>query len=270
MKDGLVVSGGRDATLVGWDSTSGDFLFAKRYCHGGEVSAVDYLSHHNQIVSGSRDHTLKLWTLAASDIQQQPTFPGLVQTLNIGDRIWSLGASPCQSKIAIGSAGHGGIPALHLLDLEAGQPALQPMGSYVLKKGAGTLDIQWHTETTFLSCGYDTSARLWDTRSGNCVRTWIEPFDESIYCLSTDGNMSLVCGTARHGLARLWDMRHSKPVQMFYAKHARLGQSSPVYSVAFDSTSLYLALDQCLNLLSFAGLDNSRHLRRGCHPNWEY
>ena len=26
---------------VCWDSASGEFLFAKRYCHGSEVSAVD-------------------------------------------------------------------------------------------------------------------------------------------------------------------------------------------------------------------------------------
>ena len=36
-----LVSGGRDRNLVCWDSASGEFLFAKRYCHGSEVSAVD-------------------------------------------------------------------------------------------------------------------------------------------------------------------------------------------------------------------------------------
>jgi hypothetical protein len=44
-------------------------------------------------------------------------------------------------------------------------------------------------------------------------RTWEEPFNEAIYCLGTDNHMSLVCGTARHGLVRLWDMRQKDPVQ---------------------------------------------------------
>ena len=60
-----------------------------------------------------------------------------------------------------------------------------------------------------------------------------------------------VCGTARHGLVRLWDMRHAQPVQMYYVKHPHSGQSSPVYSVAFDQSNLYVALDQCLSLVSF-------------------
>ena len=96
---------------------------------------------------------------------------------------------------------------------------------------------------------YDASTRLFDTRCGSFVRRWEEPFDEAIYCLSTDNNMTLVCGTARHGLVRLWDMRASAPVQMFYTAHAHRGQSSPAYSVAFDQSNLYVALDQCLNLL---------------------
>lgn len=156
------------------------------------------------------------------------------------------------NKVVVGSAGLGGIPALHLLDLYSYSSVPSPLGTN-LKKGSGMLDLQWHTEHTFLSCGYDTCTRLWDTRMGACVRTWEEPFDEVIYCLNTDNNMSLVCGTARHGLVRVWDMRQTQPVQMFYAKHAHSGQSSPVYSVAFDQTNLYVALDQCLNLMSFYG-----------------
>ena len=40
---------------------------------------------------------------------------------------------------------------------------------------------------------------------------------------------------------------------MIYTKHAYAGQSSPVYSVGFDMSHLYVALDQCLSLVSFDG-----------------
>ena len=35
---------------------------------------------------------------------------------------------------------------------------------YLSRNGAGMLDLTWLTGNTLLSCGYDTCARLWDTR----------------------------------------------------------------------------------------------------------
>jgi WD40 repeat protein len=197
VKDGLLVSGGRDRTLVCWDSVSGEFLFAKRYCHGSEVSAVDVVrADYSQqtIVTGSRDGTAKLWTLSHDAENQMQhsnmnsnnnnnnnrfhqhqhhydNFPALETTIHLGDRIWSLAADPSGSRIAIGSAGLGGVPALHLLNLEIAGVAgsLVPMGQGDLRKGAGMLDLKWHTDHTFLGCGYDAYTRLWDTRTGGYV-----------------------------------------------------------------------------------------------------
>jgi F-box/WD-40 domain protein 4 len=272
VKDSLIVSGGRDATLVGWRAETGEFLFAKRYCHGGEVSAVDTAIRNRLVLTGSRDKMVKVWSLHSMDQQNSAVSPSpeLAFSIDLGDRIWSLACDPSGSRAIIGSAGLGGIPALHIMDLQTLREP-EAFGGEVLKKGAGMLDIQWLDDNTFLSCGYDTYARMWDVRANACVRAWEEPFDEAVYCFSTDNAFTLVCGMARHGLVRLWDMRASgsgpgpapagrkkqQHISMFYARHAKPRQSSPVYSVAFDQANLYVALDQCLNLLSFSG-DGSR------------
>lgn len=281
VKDGLVVSGGRDQSLFGWRADTGDFIFAKRYCHSSEVSAVDVSAGGSVVISGSRDRTVKIWSLipinkddmnknnntsnkinnnrnANRNNSNNSSLPHLMGSIDIGDRVWSLAADPFDCQVAIGSAGLCGVPSLQLLDLHTATPTLE-LG-HNLKRGAGMLDLAWKTESTLLSCGYDSCTRLWDTRIGSCVRTWEEPFNEAIYCLATDNNMTLVCGTARHGLVRVWDMRSNDPVQMIYTKHAHLGQSSPVYSVGFDMSYLYVALDQCLSLVSFDGRNsNGRH-----------
>ena len=108
VKNGLVVSGGRDQSLFGWNSITGDFLFAKRYCHGSEVSAVDVSGQGSIVVSGSRDRTVKIWSLFSnnddcSSMMMQSNnninnknvnnnngnaLPRLVGTVDIGDRIW--------------------------------------------------------------------------------------------------------------------------------------------------------------------------------------
>merc|ERR1711997_657937 len=63
VKDGYLISGGRDKSLQGWNSHTGEFLFAKRYCHGSEVSAVDIIRSSGLLVTGSRDRTVKIWRL---------------------------------------------------------------------------------------------------------------------------------------------------------------------------------------------------------------
>lgn len=49
------------------------------------------------------------------------------------------------------------------------------------------------------------------------VGVWEEPFDYTVYCVRSDGHHSFVTGMARHGMARLWDKRSSKPLQVTYA-----------------------------------------------------
>ena len=168
-------------------------------------------------------------------------------------------------QVVVGTAGTMGIPSLHVIDLETlrggsshqHQPMWLELG-HGLKNGAGCLDVHWQSPHCFLSCGHDACTRLWDLRvpsGSNCnVVTWEEPFNEAIYSLATDGCHSLLTGTARHGLARLWDMRSAAtPVNHYYVKHPFVGASSPVYSVAFDQRHMYAALDQSVNLLSFSG-----------------
>ena len=193
VKDGYLISGGRDKTLQGWNSETGEFLFAKRYCHSSEVSAVDIIRSSGLLVTGSRDRTVKIWTLDpysasggssgpdSSDerpsYERSSTFPSLSATLNLGDRIWSVSANPYEgNRIAVGTAGLMGIPSLRVIDLakfccEGGSSLLdvQLMGQ-TLKNGAGMLDLQWQSPTSFLSCGHDSCTRLWDTRMNACVR----------------------------------------------------------------------------------------------------
>lgn len=277
VKDGTLISAGRDCAMVGWNSDTGEFLFAKRYCHREEVTAVDYVPNHQIVISGSRDQRVRVWNMnSVNKLQENKNmdylnkeseitnslYPTPIKAIDVGDRIWSLAASPDGSRAVLGTGGLGGVPAIRMINLNYISGHMFPMGEDILKKGAGTLDIAWHGEFCFLTCGYDAATRFWDTRVGKCTRVWEEPFNESVYSIATDNHMSLVCGMARHGLVRLWDLRHKQSVQMYYTKHPRKGQSSPVYSVGFDSSNLYVAMDQSLNLLTFAGLNNIQNKRK--------
>lgn len=114
----MVFIGGRDRALFGWNADTGEFMFAKRYCHGSEISAVDIMRSSGLIVTGSRDKTVKVWTLDSSyssngdssggSADERPyeppnprgrAFPTAVNTLSVGDRVWSLAADPIGQKV---------------------------------------------------------------------------------------------------------------------------------------------------------------------------
>jgi len=260
VSDGMVVSGGRDRSLCAWSANSGEFLFARRYCHGGEITALDVTARGAVLVTGSRDKNILVWNIQ-EDPDRDALIPVPVQRTCVEDRVWSVAANDL-GLLAVGTAGTKGVPPIRLYDLASGTNVLD-MGTE-LKNGAGMLDMAWLSSSTFLACGYDTFTRLWDTRCRTYVRSWEEPFDESVYCLATDKVNCLVTGTARHGRVRIWDMRASGWLYMKHAAPARRGQSSPVYSLALDAANLYVALDQSLNHFGFSGQDpkSQRRIRR--------
>jgi len=243
---GVLVCGARDKSIFGWDTKTGDYLFSRRYCHSMEVSAVDTAGYGGSIVvSGSRDATVAVW---AREMEKGNSLL-LANQVNIGDRVWSIKICQETGITAVGTGARYGVAPLRLLDLATSQIVLD-MGNE-LKNGAGMLETQFLNGNTILSCGYDTCARLWDTRIGQCVTYWMEPFDETVYSLATDRVNCLVTGTSMYGRVRVWDMRCTKPLYCKYSTPARRGQSSPIYSVAMDCSNIYVALDQSLNHFNF-------------------
>ena len=158
VSDGMVVSGGRDRSLCGWSANSGHFLFARRYCHAGEITAVDVSARGHVIVTGSRDKHVLVWNLQEDPDRDTALLPVPVHRRCVDDRVWSL-ATNNTGLMCVGTAGTRGTCPLRLYDLATGGHVLD-MGQQ-LKNGAGILDLAWLSNSTFLACGYDTFTRLW-------------------------------------------------------------------------------------------------------------
>ncbi|XP_064603019.1 F-box/WD repeat-containing protein 4-like isoform X2 [Liolophura sinensis] len=237
-KDGVIAASCRDGSVCGWHTDNGEHWFYCDRLHTGEAQCVDF--YDNTIISGSRDKTVKVVTVNSRHGDKEG------ETIICDDRVWSLSVCPDGSSFAVGTSGCCGDSALSLFDLNSCNRLQDlPTGP---RRGAGVLDIQFDSPHTLLSCGYDTFLRLWDTRTGTCVSSWEEPFDSALYCVQSDQCNVMVTGTARHGMSRLWDKRQTEPLQQYYCGL----RSSPVYSLAFDQTSLYVALDLSLHLLDFS------------------
>lgn len=238
-RDGFIVSGGRDGAICGWDEEKGQFLFCWRRCHNSDINSVDIWK--NIIVSGSRDKNVKIW------YRQSGSTMCCKHAIQIRDRVWAVAIPFCGRSLLVGSAGYNGIPPLQLYDLESGNRVCTFGSNH--RNGAGILHVYPESAFELLSCGYDTCVRMWDSRCGSqCVIQWEDPHDSAVYCVASDHNMTVLSGTSRHGLVRLWDKRMNKPLQMYYVGYS----NSPVYSLAFDPCHAYVALDRTLDVLSFS------------------
>lgn len=240
LRDGHLVSGTRDGSVSVFNSSSGERLVYLSRCHVGDVHSVDI--HSGVVVSGSRDATVKIWRLGG----EQSEAP--LHTINVGDRVWSLAIDPTGKRVTVGNAGISQAEPLHVWDLDR-VCVLGSLGE-LYKRGAGVLDVQYETMHTLLSCGYDTYIRLWDLRSSykKSALCWEEPYDSALYCIHTDYDNTFLSGSSRHGMIHLWDKRKLQPVQMYYTGRT----ASPVYSLAFNHSHLYAALDQGINMLDFS------------------
>ena len=145
------------------------------------------------IVTGSRNKHVLVWSLQEDPECDSALLPVPIHRNQVEDRVWCVSTSST-NLLCVGTAGTRGICPLRLYDVATGAHVLD-MGQ-TLKNGAGMLDIAWMSGSTFLACGYDTFTRPWDTRVGNYVSCWDEPYDESVYCLATDHVNCLVTGTA--------------------------------------------------------------------------
>ncbi|KAK0165199.1 hypothetical protein PV328_003736 [Microctonus aethiopoides] len=251
VRDEYIVSGHRDGSIWFWvknTSPGGNFNAEIKDAHASSVNAIDHIPH--AIISGAADGTVKIWpeTSEIFDIQPATTF-------SVFDRIWSLACESIESKIAVGSSGTHRGPPLHIFDIEYCRQ-LDGM-RHNWRHGAGILDMVWETPQCLLTCGYDTYIRKWDMRTGTCVASWGDPTDATLYCISTDYNYTMVTGTQYNGKAVLWDQRESKYIQLYFMNFRRA--SSPVYSIAFDSSHLYGATDRQLVEFTFA---ESNHRQR--------
>lgn len=239
--EGQLLTCGMDKSVRTWNLETG-ICNGLYLGHTGQVHSVDCF--REVIVSGSRDKTIKVWC------QQTQS---CLHTIDIQDNVWTVSLNPSSRCVASGSSGHTRESApLQLWDINSGRHIMNLLTGSA-QVGAGVRGIKWETPFTLLSCGYDTTVRLWDTRLHNhsassCVRKWEDPHDSVVYCIDSDNKWMVISGTNRYGVVRIWDKRFRKCLQMYYAGR---NSSSPVYSLSFNRTSLYVALASGVRRLDF-------------------
>ncbi|XP_071792667.1 F-box/WD repeat-containing protein 4-like [Asterias amurensis] len=243
VKKDRLLTAGCDARFLLYNKYTGALLHCyqpdEQRISGLNIMCVDMTD--DLIVGGVNDKSITLWRCNC----QQP-----MRSITMSDTVRSLRTSPSQRSFASGSSAVADRQPIKIWDIESGKQIMTIGRNW--RHGAGILHMQYESPDTLLSAGYDTIVRMWDLRT-NCILPVIEledPHDYTVYCIQSDGKYLIASGTALWGVARLWDKRMNKTLQSFFVGR---GSNSPVYSLQFNTTHMYVALSNSLRALSFTG-----------------
>jgi WD40 repeat protein len=186
--------------------------------HEGSVLCVEFTPDQKTLVSGSRDHTIKLWDVASGK---------LIRTLtNHAGDVYTVRFSHDDALMASGSADK----TIIIWDARTFEPIRNLEGhTAAIREVAFSPD-----DRTLASAGEDCTLRLWDVATGNLKVTRTEHTkrlkDVSYY---PDGN-TLVTASS-DGTIRLWDGHTAEP------KEVLKGHSDGVefVSLSRDATQLF-------------------------------
>jgi len=185
--------------------------------HSDRVWAVAFSPDGTQLLSGSIDHTLKLWDTRSGQLLR--TYTG--HSLGVG----AVAFSPDGTQLLSGSIDH----TLKLWDVQSGQPLRPFMGhSHRVTTVAFSPDGQY-----LLSGSWDKTLKLWNAQSGQLLRTFEGHSDEvNAVTFSLDGQY-LLSGSSDKTL-KLCDAQSGQLLRTFE------GHSDRVNAVTFspDGTQL--------------------------------
>lgn len=236
----------RNGSIFVWRASTGRLQLKKTNCHSSDVASVNVFK--NVIVSGGRDKFVKVLRFDNSISHHSWKSIYTAEEIYLDDRILSLDIDPSGTLLCTGTAGHGGVPPSHLFDLTTGA-LICPLRRH-FRVGEGVYDVHFESPNEVLTGDFNSALRLWDLRTQSNVSVWEDPHDSAINCIATDNNMTILTGTATHGGIRIWDKRQTRCVQLYYVKPEL---RSPVYSLDFDSSELYTALDTSVLSFDFSG-----------------
>eukprot|EP00795_Rhopilema_esculentum_P011900 gene11900-2461_t len=188
----FIYSASLDKTVCVWTVKKKPRRVAKLSGHQSNINCIQ--ANQEVIVSGSRDESIKVWS--SWDYT-------CLDSIDLEDQVRSLCLNRLKSHVIVGMSAHNvKYGALRTYDLNRGRLVcdLTSNGSGTERLGAGITQLALEDAHTVLSCGYDTTIRLWDLRTRRCVLALYDPHDNAVFCFDSNKDWMVVSGTSRHGV----------------------------------------------------------------------
>ncbi|WP_448601439.1 outer membrane protein assembly factor BamB family protein [Thermoflexus hugenholtzii] len=226
----ILISGGEDGMLGGWETQSGSCLWLGEG-HEGPVRQVALSPDGRRIASGSEDSTVRLWDARTG------------RCLWVGEghrsRVWSVAFSPDGRRIASASSDQ----TVRIWEAESGRClhvgeghggwvmriAFSPDGRHLVSgardrtvrlwetmplqtrwEGNEHADEVWAVDflpdgESVISGSWDGTVRRWEVKTGRCL--WIGEHPGGVWTIAVDPHGRYVASGGWNGTVRLWELR---------------------------------------------------------------
>ncbi|PGG98364.1 compass component swd3 [Blastomyces parvus] len=185
----MIASCSADATIKIWDTASGRLIHTFEG-HLAGISTISWSPDGAVIASGSDDKSIRLWHVPTGKPHPNPF-------LGHHNYIYSIAFSPKGNMLVSGSYDE----AVYLWDVRSARvmrslPAHSDPVSGVDVVRDGTL---------IASCASDGLIRIWDTATGQCLRTLVHEDNPPVSAVKFSPNGKYVLAWTHDDCVRLWD-----------------------------------------------------------------
>ncbi|RDW78038.1 WD40 repeat-like protein [Coleophoma crateriformis] len=218
-----IASASADATIKIWSATTGKHMRTLEG-HLAGISAIAWSPDSNTLASGSDDKIIRLWDRASG-------IPYPVPLIGHHNYVFSLAFSPKGNMLASGSFDE----ALFLWDLRA-RKLMRSLPAHSDPIGG----VEFVRDGTLIgSCSTDGLIRVWDTATGQCLKTIVHEDNPSVTTIRFSPNGRFILAFTLDSSIRLWDYV-SGTCKKTYQGHTNLKYSLGGTFVT-GATSAYIA-----------------------------
>ncbi|GES63517.1 WD repeat protein [Aspergillus terreus] len=195
----MIASGGADGAVKVWDTLSGKLIHTFEG-HLAGISTISWSPDGATIASGSDDKTIRLWNVLTGKAHPIP-FVGH------HNYVYQIAFSPKGNMLVSGSYDE----AVFLWDVRSAS-VMRSLPAH--SDPVGGIDVVWDG-TLIASCATDGLIRIWDTATGQCLRTLVHEDNPPVTAVKFSPNGKFVLAWTLDDCVRLWNYVEGRCVKTY-------------------------------------------------------
>ncbi|PWY91831.1 WD40 repeat-like protein [Aspergillus sclerotioniger CBS 115572] len=195
----MIASGGADGAVKVWDTGTGRLIHTFEG-HLAGISTISWSPDGATIASGSDDKTIRLWNVLTGKAHPIP-FVGH------HNYVYQIAFSPKGNMLVSGSYDE----AVFLWDVRSAR-VMRSLPAH--SDPVGGIDVVWDG-TLIASCATDGLIRIWDTATGQCLRTIVHEDNPPVTAVKFSPNGKYVLAWTLDDCVRLWDYVEGRCIKTY-------------------------------------------------------